>query len=137
MSANEAAKYPEVGTISWAGPMTAANTNMDGTGTTFTVATGGVDGTLIRKLRFKHLGTNVQTVARVFINNGSSSAVAANNVLVDEVYLSATTASNNTPNPPMDHNIGTFVLPAGYKILVCLGTAVSAGWMVTAFGADY
>ena len=61
--------------------ITAANTATDGTGTVYTVFTAGANGSYVRRLLIKPLGTNVATVMRVFVNNGSSQGTAANNVL--------------------------------------------------------
>jgi hypothetical protein len=95
-------------------------------------------------------GTNVATVARVFINNGSSNGTAANNTLIAEVTLPATTASNSVPvnasvielpTPPQASAVDLtglpMVLPPSYKLMVCLGTAVASYWDVTVFGGAY
>ena len=55
------------------------NTAKDGTGTVVTIHTAGTNNALIKKVNFQPLGTNVATVARVFINNGSSNATPGNN----------------------------------------------------------
>jgi len=142
----------------------AANTATDGTGTldaagTATTTTGhlgtlfaadATNGGRVERIRFMAEGTNVATVARVFVNNGSANTTAMNNVLVAEVALPATTASNNAainsslielPTPPqvvaVDLSALPIVLPPGYKLMVCLGTAVASYWDVTAFGGAY
>ena len=51
--------------------MTASNTAKDGTGTVLTVFTAdSTNGSYLSTLSFRAAGTNVATVARVFINNG-------------------------------------------------------------------
>lgn len=129
--------YTKTPKVAWAAAITAANTAMDGTGTVSTVFTAdATNGSFIQKLRFRSAGTNVITVARIFINNGSSNATPANNTLFDEVSLPATTASATSATAPSEL-VMAIPLPAGYKVNVVLGTAVSAGWVVTANGGDY
>ena len=55
--------------VSWGTLMTAANTAMDGTGTVVTIFTAdATNGGRCDEIRFKAAGTNVTTVARIFIN---------------------------------------------------------------------
>lgn len=119
-----------------AGPLKTANTAKDGTGTTLTCFTAGSNGSYLSKIRFRPVGTNTQTVARVFINNGSTSSTIANNTLVDEITLASTTLSETASLQSYELPLG-FPIPAGYKVLVALGTTVSAGYRVTVFGGDY
>lgn len=137
MAGNSAPLFTRVPKINWTGTITAANTAKDGTGTVATAFTAdATNGSYISDLRFRSLGTNVLTVARVFINNGSTNTVAANNVLVAEITLSATTLTETgaLANYILPLNIG---LPPGYKINITLGTAVAAGYNVTGIGGDY
>lgn len=143
MPANTSQIFSKVGSIAW-GSLSAANTALDGTGTVVTLFTAdATNGSRVERLRFQALGTNVATVARIFINNGSTPTTAANNTLIAEVALPATTASNaaliGAVNLPNDVELLALpvVLPPGYKILAVLGTAVAAGWRVTAFGGNY
>src|ERR1700722_4232445 len=76
-----------------AGPMLTVSTSMAGTGFVTPVFTAGTNGSYVQKLIVRAAGTNVASVLRVFINNGSSNATAANNVLMAEVTLPATTAN--------------------------------------------
>lgn len=129
--------YARKGSIGLSAPILAANTAMDGTGTVTTAFTAdAINGSYIQKLRFKAVGTNVQSVARIFINNGATNAVATNNVLFDEITLSPVTASSNSAVVAIDIPLG-FALPAGYKINITLGTAVAAGWQASAICGDY
>ncbi|MBG1232965.1 hypothetical protein [Aestuariivirga litoralis] len=141
MAANKQPIFSELPSIQWASAaITAANTAMDGTGTVSTVATGNnsgnAAGNFIQKLIARALGTNVQTVLRVFVNNGSSNATPANNTLIAEITLPATTASNSQAQPAYELPLN-LALPAGYKLNVVLGTAVAAGVQVTAIGGQY
>lgn len=145
MTANKEPVFTAVPNVSWgstdgnggsAGPLKTANTALDGTGTVLTVFTAGANGSYVKKLRIKHAGTNVATVLRVFINNGSVNSTAANNVLYKEISLASSTASASTALTEIDIPLNE-ALPAGYKINVTVGTSVSAGLLVSAFGGDY
>ena len=116
--------------------MAAANTAKDGTGTVSTIFTAGADGAFVQKLVARPLGTNIATVLRVFINNGGVNATAANNALVAEMTLPATTLSEVAAQPPYELPLN-FALPAGYKLNATLGTAVAAGYQVSALGGTY
>ena len=116
--------------------VTTANTAKDGTGTVLTVWTAGTNGSYIQRVRFRPSGTSVQTVARLFINNGSTNATAANNILFDEITLSAITVSETAAQPSFEIPMN-FAIPAGYVLNITIGTTVAAGWYVSAIGGDY
>lgn len=113
-----------------------ANTAFDGTGTVATVFTAGADGSKIEDVYLNHMGTNIATVVRFFVNNGSTNATAANNALVHEETMAANTASQVEASVPVLWR-ANLVLPAGYKLNVTIGTAIASGIMVTVFGGDY
>lgn len=135
MAANTKPIFPVAPALDWA-TLTAANTAMDGTGTVATVFTAGANGARVDKIRACAKGTNVSSVLRVFANNGSDPATAANNSLVGELALPETTASNAAAIKFLELSLD-IALPASYKLTCCLGTAVAAGWQVTAEGGDY
>jgi hypothetical protein len=115
----------------------AANTATDGTGTVFTAFTANADaGDFVQYLLIKPVNAtgsnNVTNVLRVFLNNGSTNATAANNSFIGEVSLPATTGSNSAPQVDIAFAINR-VLDPNYKINVCVGTATGAalGWYVT------
>ena len=136
MPANTSPIFPLTPQVAFT-TITAANTATDGTGTVATIFTAGANGGRVDYIRCRALGTNVATVLRVFINNGSTNATATNNALFEELTLPVTTASN-TADTGGDSDVAlNLSLPTGYKINVVLGTAVSAGWKVTAVGGDY
>jgi len=126
------------GEIQWnQGVVSAANTTTDLTsGTIYPIFTGGTNGSYIQRIRFRHLGTNVATVGRVWINNGSSTGTADNNTRWDEITLAANTLSQTAASINYELPLG-FALPAGYIIYVTLGTGVAAGFSVTVIGGDY
>lgn len=164
MAANTSQIFSKTGVIGFC-KLQAANTPMDGTGTldaagTATTANGhlgtlftadATNGGRVERIRFMAEGTNVATVLRLFINNGSTNATAMNNVLIAEIALPATTASNSVqvngagvnelPTPPqvsaLDLTAFPIVLPPGYKLMACLGTAVASFWDIVAFGGSY
>jgi len=138
MPANTSPIFSIAGDAQWSsGAITAANTTTDLTsGTIYAIFTGGTNGSYIQRIRFRHLGTNIATVARVWINNGSTTGSAANNTLWDEITLAANTLSQTAAAINYELPFG-FALPAGYVIYVTLGTAVAAGFKATIIGGDY
>jgi len=137
MPASTTPIFSRRGDIQWATTVTAVNAAMDGTGTVVTAFTAdATEGSYVTALRLKAAGTNVATVARIFLNNGATNATAANNALYDEITLAATTASAVAAVTAYTLPLG-FALPAGYRINVTLGTAVAAGWIPSVIGGDY
>jgi hypothetical protein len=146
MAANQIPIYSKEGKIGWDSsvqPLKTANTAKDGTGTVQVLFTAGANGGRVERIRSRAAGTNVATVLRIFINNGGSNTVAANNILYAEMAIAATTLSETTalllnelPNT-IDATAFPIVLPAGYRILATIGTTVSAGLYLSAIGSDY
>jgi hypothetical protein len=135
---NTAPIFSKVGDIQWGATLlTTTNTAVDGTGTVLTAFTAdGTNGGFVQRIRFRPAGTNVATVGRVFINNGSSNATPGNNILWDEITLAATTLSQVAALAIYELPLN-FALPAGYKLNVTLGTSVAAGFYVSAIGGKY
>jgi len=97
------------------------------------------NGGIIKSLRFKAKGTNIASVARIYINNGSANTTAANNSFFGEMSLPATTAINTAATIDLDYNFpnnGTALDP-GFCIYVGVATTVAAGWVVTPIGGKY
>jgi hypothetical protein len=124
------------------GSLTAANTATDGTGTTLLLATAPATasgGSLVERIRCMHLGTNVATVVRVFLNNGSSPAVAGNNSLIAEKTMPANTLTQTAESIPQDIILNQVLKASATvpeRIYVTIGTAVAAGIKFTAIGGD-
>jgi hypothetical protein len=78
----------------------------------------------------------VATVIRIWINNGSVTTTAANNALYLERTLSATTVSQTAEQPDIILPM-SISLSAGYRVYATFGTAVAAGFHLTAIGGDY
>jgi hypothetical protein len=135
---------PEVlwvsGTAATAGtPGQAANTTTDLTagtiyGPIFTADA--TDGSRLDFIKVRSLGTNVATVVRLWINNGAATTTAANNALYLERTLSATTVSQTAELPDIILPMGISLAP-GYRVYATFGTAVAAGFHLTAIGGDY
>jgi hypothetical protein len=138
MAANTTPIFTATPDVQWGTTaITTANTAKDGSGTVLTTFTAdATNGGYVQKIRFRAAGTNVATVARVFINNGSTNATPANNILFDEITLAATTLSE-VANQPVYELPLNFALPAGYKLNVTIGTTVSAGYYVSVVGGKY
>ena len=138
MAANTAPIFSLLGDIEWgATAITTANTAKDGTGTVLNVFTAdATNGGFVQRIRFRAAGTNVATVARVFINNGSTNATAANNILWDEITLAASTLSETSALAVYELPLN-FALPPGYKLNVTVGTTVAAGYYVSVIGGKY
>ena len=145
MAANQYPIFPNVlhnggGTITTADAT--ASKNHDGTSTSVVLLyTAGSNGSRIDDVKAYPLGTNVASVLRIFINNGSANTTAANNTLEFEAALPAITISEinaqtevvlRQPNDNRPLN-----LPAGYKLYGIVGTTVAAGWNVSVKGGDY
>jgi len=120
-------------------PGVTANTTKDLTSGTIygPIFTGkAVDGSRLDFIKLRALGTNVATVIRVWINNGSATGTAANNSLYLERTINSTTVSETAEQPDIILPLGISI-PAGYRIYATFGTAVAAGFHLTAVGGDY
>lgn len=139
MAINNKPIFTGTAQISWTNSVTTANTTIDlTTGTIYgpIFTANATNGGYVQKIRFRALGTNVATVARVWINNGAATGSAANNTLFDEISLPATTVSQTSALANFELPLN-FALPAGYTIYVTLGTAVAAGYDVSVVGGSY
>jgi hypothetical protein len=139
MAGNTTPIYSKVGDIQWTTTaITAANTTTDLTsGTSYLVFTAdATNGGFLKKIRFRSLGTNVATVARIWLTNTTGPGVAADAVLLDEVSLAASTVSQTSALAVYEVPV-LEAIPPGYKIYITIGTAVAAGYKATAFAGKY
>ena len=135
MPANTNPIYP-VNPVIGMGTIATANTAKDGTGTVVTLFTAGANGGRVDKIKVRSTGAAVQTVLRVFLNNGSTNATATNNTLYMERTIPASTLSETTEQ--LDTAVVMDVaLPAGWKINCTIGTTVAAALALTCEGGDY
>jgi len=117
--------------------LTTGSNTYDGTNAAAAlVYTAGSGGGFIQRLRFKAIGTNIATVARIFLNNGSTNGTAANNSFYGEISLPATTAASAAATVDEDY-ILNIAIPSGFRIYVLLATTVAAGWVVTPVAGQY
>ena len=138
MPANTQPIFSRVSDVQWITvALTSANTAKDGTGTIGLIFTADVtNGGFVQKIVARSLGTNVATVLRVFANNGAANSTASNNAMIAELTLPATTLSEIAAQPDYVLPIN-IALPPGYKINCAIGTAVAAGYMISAVGGKY
>ena len=140
MAQNTSPVFPLVPVVSWVNSAgLIANTTTDltsGTNYNSNFTSNATNGSRVDFIRVRTLGTNAQTVMRVWINNGSTTATAANNTLFFERTLASTTVSQNAEQidvmVPMNVS-----LPVGHKIYYTFGTAVAAGYSIQVVGGDY
>lgn len=142
MAKNFAPRYTVEGNVSsdnstgMAPTFTTAAADYDGTTAThnkLVFTADATNGSRLAGIHFDAKGTNVASVARVYINNGSTNATATNNSLVGKISLPVSTASNTQAEAVSDYYFpGGYVdLPPGFRIYVGLATTVSAGWVAT------
>jgi hypothetical protein len=113
-------------------------TATDGSASTATlIATMGSDGGFVTRITAKAMGTNAVAVLRVFVNNGSTKATIANNSMIAELSLPATTQSASTWTTVLELPLMR-QMPAGYMIYVDIsGSSLTEGWAVTCEWGDY
>ena len=139
MAANTAPIYSKVADIQWSEfAVKSANTTTTLTsGTIYPIFTADTtNGGYVQRVRFRPLGTNAATVARVWINNGGDTTNEVNNSLWDEIAIALTTVSQTAAQATYELPLN-FPLPAGYRLYVTLGTLVNTGFNVTVIGGKY
>lgn len=130
--------YSGVGDIQWGtSALVAANTTYEASGSVLTVFSASASGSFVQRVRFKASGSTTATVARIFINNGSGSVTASNNILFDEITLPATPSSSAAATSVFELPMN-IALPPAYRILATTATAqAQGGWYVSAVGGSY
>ena len=125
---------------SWTPIITAANAALNGTGTLNTdiweLFTAGANGSFVETITLRAIGTNIQTVFRIFLNNGATNGTAANNVLIYEQAMPATTGVANSATTHIEIPFNRMLEP-GHRLLITNGTLIANGWIACAFGGDY
>ena len=94
------------------------------------------NGGYVQRIRFRPLGSNAATVARIWLNNGDDTTNSVNNSLWDEISFPITTVSQTAAQATYELPLN-FPLPPSYKLYVTLGTNVLAGFDVTVIGGKY
>jgi hypothetical protein len=141
MAANTSPIYSRLPDLQWVdGYIVTANTTADLTAGTIYLAftADATNGSFLQKLVFRATpaGNTTKTVARIWLNNGSTTGTASNNVLVDEVALPLVTADADDPTYGI-HWILNQQIPAGYRVYVTIHTGSANGWACTAYGGKY
>ena len=147
MAQNTNPIFPLIPVNSWvsgpaanaATPGVTANTTTDLTSGTIygpIETAGAVEGSRLDFIKVRALGTNTGTVIRIWINNGAATTTATNNTLYMERTLTSTSVSQTSElaDVIIPMNIS---LAAGYRVYATFGTAVAAGFHLTAVGGDY
>jgi hypothetical protein len=144
MPANVLPIFSKVGSVSTNGTtgmsqlITTANNDYLGThANAFLIWTAdATNGGLLDRVVAKAGGTNVASVCRFYLNNGSTNGTATNNAFIAELSLPATTASAvvTTADLVQPFNIA---LDPGFRLYGCLATAVAAGWTFVGIGGKY
>jgi len=142
MPANVQPIYTRLGDIQWTSNMIFQNTTTDLTAGTIYLAFSAdpTNGGYVQRIRFKP--TNIAssattpTVARIWINNGSTTGTSANNTFIDEISLPAVTGSASASVPVYEIPLN-IAMPPGYTIYVTLGTNTAIGYRATVFGGKY
>lgn len=142
MAANTAPIFTRTADIQWVESIVTANNTLDLTsGTSYLVFTAdATEGGFLREIRIKANPANntAATVARIWLNNGSTTGTSSNSALLTEVGIPATTASATNPQPDFIVPIN-MALPAGYRVYLTIGTAPggSGEFTATAFAGKY
>jgi|LakMenEpi03Aug12_release.lakeMendotaPanAssembly.Ray.scaffolds.fasta_scaffold766746_2 hypothetical protein len=140
MPSNVQPIYTKVGDIQWTPNMNSGNTTTDLTSGTSYLAFSAdpTNGGYVQKIRFKPLnsGTTTATVARIWINNGSTTGTSSNNTFIDEISLPSVTGSVSASVPVYEIPLN-IALPPGYTIYITLGTNTAIGYRATVFGGKY
>jgi hypothetical protein len=149
MPGNNDPIYSKVADIQWNGTsaliataMTAANVsgfNGSDANAVLLFTADATNGGFVQRVRAKCAaitGTSTASVLRLFLNNGSTPATPANNVLIGEVTLPATAYSIVAASPDIEYTLN-MAIPPGYRIYGGIGTAVTTGWAVSVIGGKY
>lgn len=140
MAGNTQPIFSRIGSVQWStkGAILAAANDLTGVSTNNEIifTADATNGSFVQGIRWKHAGTNIATVARVYINNSSGTTVAGNNTLITEQMLPAITASTAASMQDIYTPLNNALGP-GQRILTGLGTSVASGWFATVFGGNY
>lgn len=139
MSANTSPIFTRQGDLQWnSSPIITANTTTDLTsGTIYLIHTAdSTEGGYVQKVRLLPLGTNVATVARLWINNNGDTGTATNNSLLEEITMPTTTVSQVAKLTEQEMAIA-MALPPSYRLYITLGTTVAAGFHAVAVAGKY
>jgi hypothetical protein len=149
MAANTAPIFPRTPDVQLGGAVLgpSANTALDGTGANVypVFQADPVEGSFLKKISLKAVGSPAATVCRVFVCSvtgaftAGTSNTAANSHLYDEIALPAITLSQTAQTGkfqvPLD-----IALPAGWRVFLTFGTSTGAagtGYVIVSEGGKY
>jgi hypothetical protein len=141
MAANTNPIFPLVPSSKFAN-LTLENTSKAGLGALGTaikqVFLANADGGRVDRILAVPLGSAaVNTVLRVFLNNGGDNTVQDNNSLLLEIPIKSETSNSiEKPLTPVESVVNWFIEP-NHRILVSLGTAVPEGVQVTVMAGKF
>lgn len=136
MAANTSPIFSLTPNIGFSGIVLTQQQNYTGITSPTTLYTAGASGSYVRSIYAEAIGTNIATVLRIYVNNGSTSGTAANNSLCMQFSLPATTASNTAATAHVEIPIN-IQLPGAYTLICNIATTVASGWIFTTMGGDY
>lgn len=136
MTANTSPIFSLTPNIGMSGAVLTAGATYTGTAGTSVMYTAGANGSYVRSVYAEAGGTNIATVLRIWVNNGSTSGTGTNNSLCMQFSLPATTASNTAATAHIEIPLN-LVLPAAYTLICTVATTVASGWYLTTVGGDY
>ena len=140
MAGNQSPIFSRVGAIGGIGATTLTTATGDYTGAgannVLVFTADATNGGFVQRIRLKAIGTNIASVARFYINNGSTNGTATNNVFYGEISLPAVTGVNTAATVDIDYPLG-IALPPGYRLYAGLGTTVASGWVATVIAGAY
>lgn len=128
-SPNQTPRFVEDGKV-WAGEISTANTNRDGTGTVATIVTAGAQGSRVDLIRSVAEGTTTAGVVRIFLHDGSTF------FLVKEIIVAAVTPSTTVETSTLEWApTEPIILPSGWTLRASTNNAETFNIFV--FGGDY
>lgn len=96
-----------------------------------------INGQRISKVVFQPIGACTASAGRIFLNNGQTSATAANNTYLKDVSLPTLAAVSETISMPPTEVTLDIVVPPFHKLNVTLGTTVATAYAVYAVAGSY
>lgn len=127
---------PQTPNITVGQTLTTANTAQDGTGSVVTLFTAGADGGKVDAVRVAYTGSTVQTVLKLFINNGSTNTTAANNALLTSIIIPANTMTSQISSAADIYTPIGITLPGNWKLMACIGVTIANPISVIATGGN-
>lgn len=106
----------------WAGAVSTANTNRDGTGTVVTIGSAGSSGSKINRVTMQATGDPADSVVTLFLHDGSAY------FLFDEFDLGNPAAgSASVPAFRSARSYDDLVIPTGWSLRAAITVALTAG----------